>query len=73
MDSAWGRSSRPCWSRSFLPDLCSRRIQGTPEMQDISSAIREGAEAFMGRQYKTIAIMAVVLAAVLYAGYGLSA
>jgi K(+)-stimulated pyrophosphate-energized sodium pump len=43
--------------------------QGTPEMQQIASAIREGAQAFMGRQYKTIAIMAVVLAGVLYAGY----
>ncbi|HEX4319622.1 MAG TPA: sodium-translocating pyrophosphatase [Acidobacteriaceae bacterium] len=43
--------------------------QGTAEMQHIASAIREGAEAFMARQYKTIAIMAVVLAAVLYAGY----
>ena len=43
--------------------------QGTAEMQQIASAIREGAQAFMGRQYKTIAIMAVVLAGVLYAGY----
>ena len=43
--------------------------QGTPEMQEIAASIREGAEAFMGRQYKTIAIMAVVLAAILYAGY----
>ncbi len=45
--------------------------QGTAEMQEIASAIRVGAQAFMGRQYKTIAIMALVLAGVLYAGYRL--
>ncbi|HTJ29131.1 MAG TPA: sodium/proton-translocating pyrophosphatase, partial [Acidobacteriaceae bacterium] len=43
--------------------------QGTKEMQEIAGAIREGAEAFMGRQYKTIAMMAVVIAVVLFAGY----
>uniref|UniRef100_E6QHT9 Pyrophosphate-energized proton pump (Pyrophosphate-energized inorganic pyrophosphatase) (H(+)-PPase) (Membrane-bound proton-translocating pyrophosphatase) n=1 Tax=mine drainage metagenome TaxID=410659 RepID=E6QHT9_9ZZZZ len=43
--------------------------KGTPAMQEIAAAIREGAEAFMARQYKTIALMAVVLAAVLYVGY----
>ncbi len=32
---------------------------GTPEMQAISNAIREGAEAFLRRQYKTIGIIAV--------------
>ena len=32
---------------------------GTQEMQAISNAIREGAEAFMSRQYGTIAIIAV--------------
>src|SRR6201998_1044373 len=45
---------------------------GTPEMQAISNAIREGAEAFMSRQYTTIALIAVVLAAALYIGYRLS-
>ena len=43
--------------------------QGTPEMQQIAAAIREGAQAFMARQYRTIAIMAVVLAVLLYIGY----
>src|SRR5450432_1095537 len=42
---------------------------GTPEMQAISNAIREGAEAFMKRQYGSIAIIAAILAVVLYAGY----
>jgi K(+)-stimulated pyrophosphate-energized sodium pump len=45
---------------------------GTPEMQKISNAIREGAEAFMKRQYSTIAMIAVGLAIVLYIGYRLS-
>src|SRR5277367_1214988 len=45
---------------------------GTPEMQLISNAIREGAEAFMKRQYSTIAGIAVALAVVLYIGYRLS-
>jgi K(+)-stimulated pyrophosphate-energized sodium pump len=45
---------------------------GTVEMQAISNAIREGAEAFMSRQYGTIAIIAVVLAALLFIGYRLS-
>jgi len=45
---------------------------GTPEMQKISNAIRQGAEAFMKRQYGTIAIIAIVLAIILYIGYRLS-
>jgi K(+)-stimulated pyrophosphate-energized sodium pump len=35
---------------------------GTPEMRLISDAIREGAEAFMKRQYSAISILAVVIA-----------
>jgi K(+)-stimulated pyrophosphate-energized sodium pump len=46
---------------------------GTPEMRLISDAIREGAEAFMKRQYSAIAILAVVIAVVLYIGYYASA
>jgi len=46
---------------------------GTPEMRAISDAIREGAEAFLKRQYRTIGAIAVVLAVVLFAGYHMSA
>ncbi len=42
---------------------------GTPEMQAISDAIREGAEAFLSRQYRTIGILALVIAVVVFAGY----
>jgi K(+)-stimulated pyrophosphate-energized sodium pump len=45
---------------------------GTPEMRNISDAIREGAEAFLSRQYRTIGIMAVVLAIIIFLGYRLS-
>ena len=45
---------------------------GTPEMRAISDAIREGAEAFLRRQYKTIGAIALVLAVVVFVGYRLS-
>jgi K(+)-stimulated pyrophosphate-energized sodium pump len=46
---------------------------GSAEMRRISDAIREGAEAFMKRQYGSIAMIAVGLAIVLYIGYRMSA
>ena len=42
---------------------------GTSEMQRISNAIKEGAEAFLRRQNRTIVSLAIVLALVIYAGY----
>ena len=43
--------------------------RGTREMQVISDAIQEGAEAFLARQYKTITGLALVVAVVIYIGY----
>ena len=43
---------------------------GTDAMQAISNAIKEGAEAFMRRQYKTIALLSIVVAAVIFILYG---
>ncbi len=45
---------------------------GLAEMRAISNAIREGAEAFMSRQYAAIAVIAVLLAIALYFGYKVS-
>src|SRR5271155_5729139 len=45
---------------------------GTEEMQSISNAIREGAEAFLRRQYTTIGEIAAALAIVVFVGYHMS-
>ncbi|HIJ99810.1 TPA: sodium-translocating pyrophosphatase [archaeon] len=40
--------------------------KGTPKMQEIASAIKEGAMAYLNRQYRTIAIFTALIAPVLY-------
>ncbi len=41
--------------------------QGTRKMQDIAAAVREGANAYLGRQLKVVGILIVLLVGVLYA------
>ena len=43
---------------------------GSPAMQKISDAIKSGAEAFLHRQNKTIATLALMVAAIIFIGYG---
>jgi K(+)-stimulated pyrophosphate-energized sodium pump len=45
---------------------------GKPEMAEIAAAIREGAEAFLSRQYRTIAGLSVVAAALIFGFYYLN-
>jgi K(+)-stimulated pyrophosphate-energized sodium pump len=42
---------------------------GSPAMQEIAAAIRVGAEAFLARQYRTIGMLSVVAAAVIFGFY----
>jgi len=42
-----------------------KKETGTARMRDISDAIREGAMAYINRQYKTIAVFTILLAAIL--------
>src|SRR5262249_43156890 len=47
-----------------------KRDTGTAAMQEISNAIKEGAEAFLRRQNRTIALLAVLLAVLIFLLYG---
>ncbi|MEI8135372.1 MAG: sodium-translocating pyrophosphatase [bacterium] len=52
----------------LIPNVL-KRDQGTPAMQEISNAIKQGAEAFLRRQNKTIAFLAIALACLIYILY----
>jgi K(+)-stimulated pyrophosphate-energized sodium pump len=45
-----------------------KKDTGTPEMRAIGDAIREGAMAYLARQYKTIAVISVILGVVIMIG-----
>ena len=46
----------------YLITYVLKHDQGPKEMQDIAEAIKEGANAFLKRQYKTITIISLLLA-----------
>ncbi len=54
---------------SYLTHFVMREGTGTVEMQSISNAIKEGAEAFLRRQNKTIAFLSIIFAILLYVFY----
>lgn len=49
----------------FRSNWISRQDAGTPRMQEIASFIREGAMAFLSREYRVLAIFVVVVAVLL--------
>lgn len=54
---------------AFLACDVLRRDTGTPEMRVVSDAIREGAKAFLRRQYLTIGILSMVVASLIVVLY----
>jgi len=50
----------------FTAAWVSKQDAGTERMQQISNAVKEGAQAFLAREYKTVAIVAVVLVVLLF-------
>jgi len=62
-----------CFSLLFAVYLARYVLQhemGTDKMQEISNAIKEGAEAFLSRQNRTIILLAAVLAVLIFFLYG---
>jgi K(+)-stimulated pyrophosphate-energized sodium pump len=53
----------------YLAVRIMKQDRGTPEMQKIGDAIRKGAEAFLRRQYSTIAMLSVVTAGIIFVLY----
>lgn len=49
----------------FTASWVSKQSAGSAKMQQISDAIKEGAMAFLNREYKTVAIVAVILTVLL--------
>ena len=49
----------------FTAAWVSKQSAGSEKMQQISDAIKEGATAFLSREYKTVAVVAVILAGLL--------
>ncbi len=56
----------------YLVFWIKKNDMGTAKMQEIYEAIKKGANAFLKRQYRTIAIITVILAVVLYSVYALN-
>src|SRR3989344_4849211 len=51
---------------AYLATGIFKRPEGTDKMKKISGAIRQGADAYLSRQFKTIAIFVVLLFAAIY-------
>ena len=55
-----------------LAKIILRKNAGNEKMQRIAAAIAEGAKAYLNRQYKTIAVIAVILFIIIWISIGLA-
>ncbi len=53
----------------YLTRQVLKKDTGTAAMQEVADLIKIGAEAFVKRQYTTIAVLSIVLAAIIFAAY----
>lgn len=56
----------------YLISWIKKQDMGNQKMLEVFEAIKKGANAFLKRQYKTISIMTIVLAVILFLVYGLN-
>jgi len=56
----------------YLISWIKKCDMGTEKMKEVFEAIKKGANAFLKRQYKTIAMMTIILALVLFSVYALN-
>ena len=54
----------------FLAYQVLQQPQGSDKMQQIANAIKEGAQAFLARQYKYVAVVAAIIFVILFATLG---
>ncbi len=57
---------------AFLISSIMKRPTGNDKMREIASAIQQGAKAYLNRQYKTIAVIAIVLFVILWLTLGIT-
>jgi len=55
---------------AYLAVWIMKQNDGNPRMREIAAAIQEGAKAYLNRQYKTIAVVAIVVFAILWGTLG---
>lgn len=54
----------------FMAKWITKKSAGSEKMQEIAGAIQQGASAYLNRQYKTVAVVALVIAVILYIAIG---